>query len=231
MNTQELLNLTNRMYANAESDTTKISYMNMALDSLSSDFGLIVDDGTLETVADQDDYTLPTGLEDISQIIKLAIANQITPSSRYDYTAYCLSKRDENPMIANSYYQLIDGTGTKAIALYPAPTITGLKIIIRYHKKLTLLTETNLSFVPEFDSRFHNMLALYCCHMICAAGTSPDVIQANMFMQKYDASLSELWKYQLEMDKGQNNKKRDNPQWHRNRSFSTGLYTSGGGPN
>lgn len=231
MTTQELLNLVNRMYANAESNTTKISYMNMALDSLSSDFGLIVDDGSLTTVADQDDYALPTGLEDISQIIKLAIANQAVPSSRYDYTTYVLSKRDEHPMIANSYYQLIDSSGTKQLALYPAPTITGLSIIIRYHKKLTNLTETNLSFVPEFDSRFHSLLALYCCHMICSTGTSPDVIQANMFMQKYDSSLAELWKLQLDMDKGQNNKKRDNPQWHRNRSFSTGLYTKGGAPN
>jgi len=223
MTTNELLNLVNRLYNNAESNTTKVAYMNMALDGLSPYFGLIVEDDSLTTVIAQDSYALPTGLDDISQIIRLAIANQATPSSRYDYTQYSLSKRDDNPMVSNSYFQIIDSTGSKKLAIYPAPTVVALKIIIRYHKKLTALSETLLTASPEFDSRFHDMLALYCCHMICASGASPDTIQANMFMQKYDSALTSLWKLQMETEKAQSNKKRDNAQWHRSKSFGVGF--------
>ena len=57
------------------------------------------------------------------------------------------------------------------------------------------------------------MLSLYAAHMICTTGSSPDREQANIFMQKYDARLTELWKFSLEKDK-KSMKKRKGNKWH-----------------
>ena len=223
MTVQELLRSIDRDYPNSVSATDKVAYMNEAQNFLSPYFGTIIEDDSLVTVIAQDSYAFPTGLTDVYEIISMAIANQTTPSSRYDYKKYYLSKSEENPMNPYSYYQIIDSTGAKKLAIYPAPTVAALKMIIRYRKKLTDLTETTLTASPEFDSRFHNMLALYCCHKICASGSSPDTIQANMFMQKYDYARNELKKLQMEIEKGQQKKKRDNHQWHRNHSYGIGY--------
>jgi len=223
MNVGQLIAACNRDYPNAVSNTDKVAYMNEAQQFLSPYFGTIIEDDSLTTVIAQDSYAFPTGLTDVYEIISLAIANQVTPASRYDYTQYHLSKSEENPMVAFSYYQIIDSTGAKKLAIFPAPTIVALKIVIRYRKKLTDLDENLLTANPEFDSRFHNILALYCCHKICASGSSPDTIQANMFMQKYDSARQEMRKFYMEQEKGQQKKGRDNKQWHRNSSFGIGY--------
>lgn len=223
MNLQALLNAVNRDYPNSVSNTDKVAYMNDAMSFLSPYFGTIIEDDSLTTVVAQDSYAFPTGLTDVYEIISLAIANQATPSSRYDYTQYHLSKSEEAPMVAYSYYQIIDSTGAKKLAIYPAPTIAALKIIIRYRKKLTDLDENLLTASPEFDSRYHHILALYCCHKICASGSSPDTIQANMFMQKYDFARQEMRKFYMEQEKGQKKKGRDNKQWHRYSSYGIGY--------
>lgn len=223
MTVQELLDLTNALYPNAESTDNKVKFMNIALRSLSPCFGLTAEDDSLYTIADQDEYAFPTGLYDVSQIIVFAVGNRAVPANRYDYTKYAISKRDDDPMRYNSFWQIMDSTGAKKIALYPIPSETGLPIVIRYHKKLTEMSSANLSFEPEFDSQYHDMLALYCVHMICSSGASPDDIQANAYMQKYDDRLNELWKNQMEMDKKRQNHRRDNKQWHRGGSFGRGF--------
>lgn len=223
MTVQELLDLTNVLYPNAESTDNKVKFMNVALRSLSPYFGLTAEDDSLYTIADQDEYAFPTGLSDVSQIIALAVGNRAVPTNRYDYTKYAISKRDDDPMRYNSFWQIMDSNGDKKIALYPIPSSTGLPIIIRYHKKLTEFSSSDLSAEPEFDSRYHDMLAFYCIHMICSSGASPDDVQANAFMQKYDGRLNELWKNQMESEKKRYNHRRDNKQWHRGGSFGRGF--------
>ena len=223
MNVGQLIASINRDYPNAVSNTDKVAYMNEAQNFLSPYFGVIVEDDSLTTVVDQDSYTFPTGLTDVYEIISLAIANQATPSSRYDYTQYHLSKSEENPMATFSYFQIIDSTGAKKLAIYPAPTIVALKIIIRFRKKLTDLDENLLTASPDFDSRFHSMLAYYCCHRICQAGSSADESAANVWMQKYDYARQEMRKFYMEQEKGQRKRGRDNRQWHKYSSFGIGY--------
>lgn len=223
MTAQEILDLADAMYPNAETVANKIKFMNIAIHSLSPYFGIVAEDDTLVTVADQDEYSFPTGIDDVAQIIDFAIGNSDSPTNRYDYTRYSLSKRDTDPMRGNSFWQIIDSSGDKKLALYPIPSIDDLPIIIRYHKKLSELSADSLSEEPEFDSRYHDMLAFYCVHMICSSGASPDSIQANAFMQKFDDRLSELWKIQMEQDSKQKNVHRDNKQWHKTRSFGRGF--------
>lgn len=223
MTAQELLDLTDAIYPNVESVANKIKFMNIAIHSLSPYFGIVAEDDSLVTVVDQDTYNFPTGIDDVSQIIAFAIGYSDTPATRYSYTKYNMSNRDDDPMRGNSFWQSIDSNGDKKLVIYPAPSTDDLPVIIRYHKKLSELSADSLSVQPEFDSRYHDMLAFYCVHMICSSGASPDSIQANAFMQKYDDRLGELWKMQMEQDSSQKNLRRDNRQWHRTKSFGRGF--------
>lgn len=218
-----LLALVDTMYDNVVSTEDKLVYMNLALETLSNEFGLIVEDATLSTTALTDSYALPSGITDISQIVSLAIGNQVVPSSRYDYTQYTMSKSEDNPMSDLSFFQIINSSGTKKLCVYPTPSVTGHPIVIRYRKKLTVLSSANLGFEPEFNSKFHSLLAFYCAHMICTSGSSPDSYQADMFMKKYDDMLGELWEDTMEEDKRLQPRRRDNKQWHTSKSFSRGY--------
>lgn len=217
-----LLKLADSMYPNAVPVEDKVDYMNMALDELSKHFGYIVEDDTVVTVADQDSYDFPTGVSDVSDIISLAVANQATPTDRYDYTQYHIARAEQNPMAYNSFYQIFDSTGAKKFVLYPEPTTDDYEIIIRYRKKLTRLNASDLSVEPEFNERYHNLLPIFCCHMICSIGPSPDAYQADMFMQKYESILDGLWRDMNEQKSAEKRKRKDNPQWHRYGSYGRG---------
>lgn len=224
-NLQQLLLLSSAMYPHAEAEpiANRVAFMNMALDELSPYFGLEIEDATLLTVIAQDSYTYPTGIDDISEIISVAIGNLATPANRYDYTKYTMSKSEDDPQVYYSYFQIINSAGAKKLAIYPVPAIANLPIRIRYHKKLTQFTSTTLTATPEFDSRFHDMLAYYCCHMICSIGSSPDAVQADMFMQKYQDTLEALWKFTLEQDRARSTRRRDNKGWHRTNTYQAGY--------
>lgn len=210
---QELITLTDAMYPNAASTATKVSYMNMAQDDLSPYFGKILTSTSLKTVAAQDEYALPTGINDVSEIETLEISNQATPSDRYDYTKYQVGFKDCDPVTGNSFFQVYGSTGAKSIVIYPIPSISGLTVKIRYHSKLTALSASSLSASPDFDSAYHDMLALYACYMICSTGASPDTIQADRFIQAYDEALTALWRVQMEQKALNPSKRRDNRLW------------------
>ena len=217
-----LIKLADDMYPNAISTENKVDYMNMAQDELARKLGIIVEDTTLVTVASQDEYTYPTNIKDISDIISLAVASSTSPSDRYDYTKYYVSRSEQNPAADLSYFQIVDSTGAKSLVLYPAPTTSGYTIIIRYRKRLARLSASILTATPEFDERYHHILALFCAHMICSVGASPDAYQADMFMQKYKSALDELWD-DTTRERVKNKKvRKDNGQWHRFSSYSKG---------
>lgn len=223
MKTSELVDLVDSLYPSATTLESKIMFMNMAVEKLSPYFGLIAEDATLVTVANQDYYALPTGISDVSEIISLAIGNSATPTNRYDYVHYSIAKREDNPMLEEGYYQIVNSTGAKKLAIYPVPLYSGYPIVLRYHKSLTKLSAGDMEFEPEFDSKYHSMLAFWCCHMICTVGSSPDSYQANMFMAKYENSLMDLWKFDMERKENSKTSSRDNRQWHNKRSYSRGY--------
>lgn len=193
MNTQQLLNLIDARYPNAVSKTAKIGYMNACLNELSAKgFGLLVESVSTLTVEDQQGYTFPTGLADIADIEHLAVASSATPDSRYDYVQYRPGYANDNQHSGNIYFQMVSSAGVKTIGLYPVPSAAGYPIMIRFYRKITELSDTDLSQEPEFDSRFHELLALFACYEICASGASPDTIQANAFLSRYDDLLTQL---------------------------------------
>jgi len=308
----ELITLTDALYPNAATDTTVVSYFNMAQNEISPYFGLVAEDTTLNTVADNDALAFPTGVTDISQIISFDVSNSapdtdaivesasmkvgtytiaaqpgwparisvthttngsadtlgtititgtvagtagttesITPVAdstvygssyftaitdvtgaswvtdgtddsitvgvspeRYDFTRYAVAYMDDSEPFNNSVHQIYTSAGVKSLIIYPAPSETGCNIKIRYRKALTTLSASSTTVSPDFDSRFHDMLAIYAAYMICSSGASPDTVQANRFMQQYDNRLTELWKFSMEKDSVSMKKRRDNKHWH-----------------
>lgn len=219
----ELLALADDLYPNVESVDAKINYMNMAQDKLAAYFGKIIEDDTLSTVAEQDIYAYPTGLNDISEILSLGVAGSTTPLNRYDYTLYSKNYAEDNPMADYGYFQVVDSNGAKKFVLSPIPETSGYKIIIRYKKKLAELSSNSLTSEPEFDSSYHRLLSIYCCHLICSKGASPDAFQADMFMQKFESGLSDLWAHKMQRTDQSIKKRKDNPQWHKHRSYGIGF--------
>lgn len=217
-----LIQLADDMYPNAISTANKVDYMNMAQDELARKLGIIIEDTSLVTVADQDAYDYPSGIEDISDIISLAVASSTSPSDRYDYTKYYVSRSEQNPATDRSFFQIVDEDGAKQLVLYPTPSTSGYTIIIRYRKRLARLSASALTAEPEFDERYHHILALFCAHMICSVGASPDAYQADMFMQKYQSALDELWDDTTRERVKSKKTRKDNPQWHRYSSYGKG---------
>jgi hypothetical protein len=307
--------MTDAMYANGESNTNKVLFMNKAQREMSPYFGLIATDSSITTLADDDEYSLPTGISDITQIEYLevaddvadtdlivtsadmkvgsyTIANQpaqpslisvtitatgssdtmgtvtvtgtvggttgvtesITPVAgattygtkyfsyitsivgagwvtngdadkitcgvsldRYAYTKYNRNYKDfQTTKEMYSFSQLYSSAGVKTLILYPAPAKDGLQVNIRYHKALTDLDSTSLSSSPSFDERFHHLLAIYACYMICSTGSSPDTVQADRFIQDFQDGLTNYWRLKMEQDFAFPKKPRDNRHWRRN---------------
>lgn len=222
MTVQELITLTDSIYPNRESDTVKVAYMNIALASLAQYFGQVKEDRTLVTVGGQDSYNLPSGIDDVSQIIVMNVGMKEVPDNRYEYSRYYPSTSEDNPARNNSYWQIVGSDGSKKIAIYPTPGTDGLPIVIRYKANLSSLSSTSLSSSPDFDPHCHDMLAFYAVHMICSSGASPDRIQADTYMQKFDDRLNELRKANIIKQMKQRNRYPCNGQWIRYRSSGVG---------
>ena len=300
-------------YPHANTDATVAGYFNLCQNELSPYFGLIAEDTTLATIANDDEYDLPTGIDDIDQIETLDIYNAapdvdaiiestamivgaytidnqptkpvrisithttvgsadtlgtivivgevngeadtetITPvadstvygekyfdadgltsitgvdwvtdgdddlievgisGDRYDFTRYERGYSDVEHARGHTYYQVYTSAGVKSLVIYPAPSLADRVIRIRYRKKLTALSTTTFTGSPEFDSRFHDMLAVYAAYKIASKGASPDREQANHFAAEYKERLDELWKYSLIRDGKSLKRRTDNRQWH-----------------
>jgi len=133
---------------------------------------------------------------------------------RYDFTRYTVAYKDDVSYSGNVVYQVYTSAGVKSLVIYPVPITTGCNVKITYHKALTALSESSTSVSPDFDSKFHDILAVYAAYMIASNGASPDVIQSNHFLDMYNNRLIDLWKFSMEKDKVSMKKRRDNRQWH-----------------
>ena len=314
MTISQLISMIDAMYANGESNTNKVLFMNKAQREMSPYFGLLATDSSITSIADEDEYSLPTGISDITQIEYLEIANDppdtdcivesadmkvgsytianqpshpalisvtvtatstadtmgtitvtgtvggtegviesITPvagsttygakyfsavtsivgsgwvvadgadkitcgesTDRYAYTRYNRNYKDfQTTKKTNSFAQIYSSAGVKTLVLYPAPSVDDLQINIRYHKVLTDLDSTSLSSSPEFDERFHHLLAVYACYMICSTGSSPDTVQADRFVQDFNDGLHNYWRLKMEQTAAYPKKPRYNSHWGR----------------
>jgi hypothetical protein len=313
MNVTELLARVDLLYPNGETSANKVIYMNMAQDILSTEgFGLVVTNETLETIADDDEHSLPTGCNDVSQIEYLEIEKEadqidyivvsanmkvgaytiahqpsaegrisfthttvatvdtlgtialvgtsdgatvtetITPvansrvwsqnvytaitsitgaawvagstadtikvgqqTDRYNYTRYNLAPTNEDTRYSYTFRQGYNASGTRTMIIYPAPSVSGYNIRIRYKKDLTALDVAATTQSPDFDSRFHAMLAVYAAWCIASNGASADSSAANKLAAQYDSYVDGMWRDRMIKESKRPQKPRDNDIWRK----------------
>lgn len=205
------------LYNAPYTDAQATALMNDALVELSEFFPVIKHSGFL-TVADVDEYELPTGCDDISEIVTLGISRTDTPTDRYDFTRYEKITRDDYPKTGKGYYQVTNENGYKLIVLYPIPTIDDLIVSIQFRSMLTpLATGTD---VPEINPRYHKLLVYYALHWICARSETPDTMQADFFAQKWEDGVNELKRAKLRRSATHPRRARDNGHWHPRKRYA-----------
>jgi hypothetical protein len=136
-------------------------------------------------------------------------------TDRYNYTRYMPASTNEDEVYDYTFKQGYNASGTKTLVIYPVPSISGYNIRIRFKKYLTALSSTSLSSSPEFDSRFHQMLAVYAAYMITSTGASPDVTQANRFAEQFEQYKDGLWRDRMIRENQRPQKRRDNDIWRK----------------
>ena len=222
MTLAELVAEMSREYPTTVEVSTRVAFLNQALLEMEEYFDNYAM-ATSTTVADSDEYALPTGIEDVSQIVSIGIGRSTTPANRYDYTKYYPSQFKDYPQNGNCYFQLTDSAGTKKIIIYPIPNTSGLPINITYRKHFTTLAWLTNTSSPEFDSRYHILLVYYANHMIASMGHAPDTLQADMFMQKWLDGLADLTEMKMRRELQHPQKRRDNKQWHNGKKHVAGT--------
>ena len=134
--------------------------------------------------------------------------------ARYQYDRYYPANLDATSYSSNVVYQEYTTAGVKSLVLYPAPSENGCQIKIKYRKALTALSESSTKDSPDFDSEYHDMLAMYAASMIAGSGASPDTIQADHYMKMFNERKIDIWKRSMEKNKISMKMRRDNRQWH-----------------
>lgn len=217
MNVGELLQRVDELYPNGEENETKVHYMNIAIDTLFPEFGITKVDESLYTQQGEDEYAFPVGIEDIEQVYDLSIGNRPIPSNRHDYIQYSFGYEDEAPMAGRIFFQVYDSSGNKKLGLNPIPAAAGFPIRIKYRKQFANLDHTDLTQVPEIRSEYHMLLVFYAAYSVASAGASPDSVQADSFMQRYDTLLLSMWQDKMVREAENPKRRKDNPTWRRNR--------------
>jgi len=219
----ELLTEMARQYPTTVEVNTCVAFLNQAIVEMEKYFDNYAV-ANFTTTADVDEYSLPTGIEDVSQIVSIGISTKATPANRYDYTKYYPSQFKDYPQNGNSYFQLTDTDGDKKLIIYPIPHATGLTVNCTYRKHFVqLFYPTDAAVSPEFDSRYHILLVYYANHMIASMGHAPDTLQADMFMQKWLDGIKELVELKSRRDMMHPQKRKDNKQWHNGKKHVAGT--------
>lgn len=82
MTVRELLSLIQDLYRDVTSDTEKIKFMNIGQKTLSEMFDVVVVDESMVTVAYVDEYVLPEGITDISQIEMFEVGTSVPETAK-----------------------------------------------------------------------------------------------------------------------------------------------------
>ena len=223
-----LLSTVRAMYDTPDSDTTLLAFANMAVDELREYFHgeFIATDLTEEDV---DEYPLPTGCDDISDILTLGISRNTTPTDRYDYDYYTKITRDDYPNVGKGYYQITDEDGAKALVIYPAPDEAGYEISIRYKGHPGYFSTAAGVANPLFDYKHILLVSYFVCMWLAAKGDIPDTTQADYFSQLWDRGITELSRDRMRKSFAHPKRKRDNWQWHSGLRYVGGTSATEGG--
>lgn len=221
MTLQQMITSMSRMYPVAMELTVRIDYLNQALVAIEEYFDNFVATSFV-TVADQDEYSMPTGITDISQIVSLGVSKSVPPVDRYDYEPWRPGTMLNRPQTYNTYYQLPDTDGVPKLILYPVPTVDNHVVSIIYKAHYEPFDASNLTAVPHFDTRYHIYLVYLANHLLASSGHAPDTDIADINMQRWLSAVEDLEFQRMSRDATNPHKKKDNPWWEIPKSHSAG---------
>jgi hypothetical protein len=191
---QEILNYVDRKFPNQESTANKVIDLNkiytevfVKLKRLSNTYSL---DATDVTVADQEEYDLPTGVK-IEDILKLEVETA-DGSDEYDVFEYA----GLNDSIRNKQV-FMKGSAETKYYLYDdelALTSADRTIRIYYNVRPITFSAGTLTAVPNIDLEYHSLLCYALIVELASQGNNPYRDVANYYQQKYDEFMFEVMK-------------------------------------
>lgn len=192
MTVEDILNYVDRKFPNQENTANKIIDLNknyselfVVLKRLTNTYGL---DETDVTVANQEEYDLPTGVR-IEDILKLEVETY-NGSGEFEEFVYAGLKDDI------SYEKVfMRGSTVSKYYLYDdeeALTTADRIIKVYYNVRPITFSADNLSAIPNIDEEYHSLLCYALIVELSSQGNNPYRDVANYYQQKYDEFMREV---------------------------------------
>lgn len=144
-------------------------------------------DKTLETVADQLEYTLPTNCT-----VENIVGSQILIT--IDTEDYIFGYADGEQDITDGYYYRYGSAENKIEITRDGKAIdtSGYVITIKFYPKPTAITATTQT--PDINEDWHNLLCYRLINRLAMTGETPDADIANIWQSEYDMAYEPIEK-------------------------------------
>jgi len=150
---QQIVDMADNRVPNAETDATKVEYLDQLQRTLYSKFRFPQEMVKESTAADTAFYELPDYVEP-GRILKVVL----TDSTGKNPQEYARKELFEQPTYFT--YTIFETGETNMIGFYPEPSETGRLIFITYEQGPNTLSSTDMTTVPRFFKKYH-MLFTY----------------------------------------------------------------------
>ena len=141
---------------------------------------------SLNTVANQYIYTLPTDCEFDSIVEKgILVSDSTIGSTSINYTQYSYVGSDDEA-VSNSYCKGIGNT----FVIYPTPEYSNYDIHIRYQARPTLFASSDTAVQFDINEDYIDLVRFRVMSRIAKSGNNPDVALGN----NYEMDAMELEK-------------------------------------
>ena len=227
MNLMELLTTMARQYPCSVDISVRVDYLNQALVAIEEYFDIYAT-ARFNTVADQDGYAFPAGIESIDQIYSLGVSTSpSTLENRYDFVKYQPTTVLDFPATPRCYYELMSEDGVPMLMLYPVPDEDDHIVSITYKVRFTPFDSSDLETeqTPIFDSRYHILLAYYANSLLASSGHAPDEDQHDINMQRWLSGLEFLQHERMNRRVRHPRRRKDNRQWRGPQGHASALST------
>jgi hypothetical protein len=139
-----------------------------------------------ETVANQWSYSLPTNCE-IEFLEYVGLTKDAVITSKSSFQEYTYADLNEN-MSGYKYFDALN----KLIGIYPVPDATGYNARLIFKKRPALMVSTSTSVKPDLKEDYHRIFVYGPIAEIAGAGSNPDIVTANNYINKYNNLLKDI---------------------------------------
>ena len=141
------------------------------------------------SVADQKQYTLPTGCKPYN-MIKLLVSQEATGSidddTEWDEFQY-VGVNDDRDIDSGNYYSFINEDTAIILKDGEALATTNLEIKWFFYKEPTAITTTTQT--PDIEDEYHNLFKYGLIQNVASIGDNPEPAIADYWQKKYDEEM------------------------------------------